>query len=184
MQPAAIIIGASTGIGLGIARLLNARGYRLGLAARRIELLREHAKVLSGVATVRALDLLEPESARTILQELFQELGRVDYLYISSGTGYLNRDLDWPPEDETIRVNSLGFAAVASAGFLRFMQQGHGHIVGITSMAALRGSADAPAYSASKAFASRYLKGCAIGLPGPGSRFTSRRRVPDSWTRR
>ncbi len=84
-MPGAIVIGASSGIGAALARRLSAQGYRVGLAARRGDLL------------------------------------------------------------ESVRAG-LPNAAV-------------GHLVGISSLAALRGGRAAPAYNASKAFVSNYLEG-------------------------
>ena len=94
----------------------------------------------------------------------------VDFVYLCAGTGHLNPDLRWKLEDETIRVNTLGFAALASAAMSFFLNQGHGHLIGITSVAAVRGSAAAPAYGATKAFQSHYLESLRLrarrsGLP-------------------
>lgn len=159
MSASAIIVGASSGIGLEIARACNARGLRLGLAARRGALLSAHAAELAHVAAVQPLDLSEPEAACVALDELFRVLAPVEFVYLCSGTGHNNPHLDWAPEDETIRVNAHGFAAIAGRALRHFVAQGHGHLVGITSVAAVRGSAMAPAYAASKAFASNYLEG-------------------------
>lgn len=93
------------------------------------------------------------------LESMFTHLAPVSFIYLVAGTGHLNPDLRWAPEEETIRVNALGFAALAACSLRLFLRQGHGHLVGISSIAALRGSATAPAYSASKAFASCYLQG-------------------------
>jgi short-subunit dehydrogenase len=82
----------------------------------------------------------------------------VDYVYLCAGTGHPNPNLLWKLEDETIRVNALGFAALASSAMSFFLKQGHGHLVGITSVAAVRGSSVAPAYGATKAFESHYLE--------------------------
>ena len=53
----------------------------------------------------------------------------------------------------------IGYAAMANIAFKYFWSQGKGHLVGISSIAAIRGSAEAPAYSASKAFVSNYMEG-------------------------
>jgi short-subunit dehydrogenase len=158
MSRNAIIVGASSGIGLEIARALAGRGYRIALAARRVELLRQHAAELPAVVSARKLDVADPAAVQTVLPELFSDLGTVDFLYLASGLGHVNPALEWAWEEETIRVNALGFAAVAAATFLQFLRQGQGHLIGITSVAAVRGSAMAPAYSATKSFAARYLE--------------------------
>lgn len=158
MPGSAIILGASSGIGLEIAKLLSAKGYRLGVAARRIDLLQAHAAADSRIASVRAIDLSR-EDATAVFSEMVAELGSVDMVVISSGTGHLNPALEWQLEEETIALNAMGFARIACAAIAVFEKQGHGHLVGISSIAALRGAGEAPAYGATKAFASRYLQG-------------------------
>ncbi len=157
MAGSAIIIGASSGIGLALAKELSARSYRIALAARRVELLTAHASEDPCVQLVRRMDLTEP-AAPGILEEMAAALGGVDLIIISSGTGHLNPDLTWEPEAETIETNVTGFTRLAIAAMHIFGKQGRGHLVGISSVAALRGAAEAPAYGASKAFMSRYLQ--------------------------
>jgi short-subunit dehydrogenase len=104
------------------------------------------------------MDISQPDDARKIFSEMLTELGRVDFIYLNAGTGYQNPDLHWDLEEETIRVNVLGFAALATAAWEFFLKQGHGHLIGITSVAAMRGSRIAPAYGASKAFDANLLE--------------------------
>lgn len=158
MSKRAIIIGASSGIGLELAKVLAARGYRLGIAARRLELLEAYAATDSKVASVRSLDLTRDDACE-VFSSMVAELGGVDLVIISSGTGFLNPELEWQLEEETIALNAMGFARMACAAMAVFEKQGQGHLVGISSIAALRGAGEAPAYGATKAFASRYLQG-------------------------
>jgi short-subunit dehydrogenase len=67
--------------------------------------------------------------------------------------------LDWLKEQHTLDVNVYGFCALAGLAYNYFAEQGHGHLVGISSIGALRGNPVAPAYNASKAFMSNYLEG-------------------------
>lgn len=83
-------------------------------------------------------------------------MGDVDLAVISSGVGYHNPDLEWTKDRETIAVNVLGFCAMANVMMRHFLTHGKGHLVGISSIAALRGSGS---YSASKAFVSNYMEG-------------------------
>lgn len=76
---------------------------------------------------------------------------------VAAGVGDLNFDLSWDMEGETIETNVLGFAAVANVAIKHFEERGAGHLVGLSSIAAIRGSAGAPAYGASKAFVCSYL---------------------------
>lgn len=155
----AIIIGASSGIGRELAIILSRAGYTMGLAARRRDLLNELQQQLPGRAYVRTIDLACPQEAITNLEELITSLGGLDLLVISSGTGFLNPDLEWDLERDTVAVNVAGFTAMATTAMRSFIRQGAGHLVGISSLAALRGGAEAPAYNASKAYVSNYLEG-------------------------
>jgi len=83
----------------------------------------------------------------------------VDIFVISSGVGFINQNLQWAYEKETIDVNVSGFVAMANVAMHHFLSKGSGHLVGISSIASIRGDGDAPAYNASKAFVSNYMEG-------------------------
>jgi short-subunit dehydrogenase len=154
----AIIIGASSGMGEALARLLSAQGYRVGLSARRMHLLAALQAGLPG-SMARQMDVGATDEAVGVFRELIAEMGGADIVVISAGTGFINPDLEWEKEKTTINVNVVGFAALANAAVKHFEERGRGHLVGISSVAAFIGSPDAPAYSASKAFVSNYLEG-------------------------
>ncbi len=161
----AIVVGASSGIGRALALRLAREGYVVGLTARRLPLLMELQAEIgrrgpgSAACPVRQMDVSDTARARAQLEELIAELGGVDLVVVNAGTGHVNPGLDWGPEAETIGVNVLGFAAMANVAYRHFVGRGAGHLVGISSIAALRGSGVAPAYNASKAFVSTYLDG-------------------------
>ena len=94
-----------------------------------------------------------------LLRELIAEMNGVDLFVISAGAGFINPGLDWQREKETIDINVSGFAAIANIAAEHLQSRGAGHIVGISSLAALRGGGESPAYNASKAFVSNYLEG-------------------------
>jgi short-subunit dehydrogenase len=154
----AVIIGASSGIGEALARQFAAAGWRLGLLARRLDRLEALAAEF-GTASARRIDLTNPEEAAAILERFLDEIGGADLIIISSGAGHLNPALDWAPERETLAVNVAGFAAAAQVAMRHFLARGRGHLVGITSIAALLGNANGAGYAASKAFQSVYLDG-------------------------
>jgi short-subunit dehydrogenase len=155
----AIIVGASSGIGRALAKQLASHGYIVGLAARRLALLEELQGEIGSGAFVKQIDVCDTSKAVLLLAELIREVGGIDLMVISAGTGHINPELEWPKEAETIAVNVTGFAAVANIAMQHFLQKGSGHLVNISSIAALRGSPQAPAYNASKAFESNYLDG-------------------------
>lgn len=93
------------------------------------------------------------------LQKLVDDLGGLDLLVLSSGTGKINPALDTEIERQTNAVNVTGFTAVADWAINYFDAQEYGHFAAITSVAAIRGSRFAPAYNASKAYQVNYLEG-------------------------
>jgi short-subunit dehydrogenase len=154
----AIIIGASSGIGEALAHQLNRDGWRLGLLARRLDRLEKIRQTLGPDTAVQYLDIAHDDATEDF-KAFVDKLGRVDLVIISSGTGHLNRNMDTGLDMDTLRVNVIGFMKMAQTAMRLFLKRGSGHLVGITSVAALRGNCDAAAYAASKAFQSVYLDG-------------------------
>ena len=155
----AIVIGATSGIGRELAVILSQHGYAVGIAGRRLNLLEELKSKLKTPTFIKQIDIsIVPDSMR-LLNELISEMGEVDLIVISSGVGYPNPDLLWEHEKNTIDVNVTGFTAMANVAFHHFKNIGRGHLVGISSIAAIFGHRSAPAYNASKAFVSNYLEG-------------------------
>ena len=155
----AIVIGASSGIGRALAKELGRHGYILGLASRRIELLRQLQKEISVPTYIKRIDVSQAEEAMALLQELIEEMKGLDLIVLNAGINTRNVNLEWSKEIETINVNISGFVACACVAVHHFLMQNSGHIVGISSIAALRGSSTSSVYSASKAFVSNYLQG-------------------------
>lgn len=154
----AIVIGASSGIGRALARVLAEHGYSVGLVARRTDLLSELARQLPTPSFVKAIDVARADQARQQLRELIDEMSDVELFVLNAGIGFVNPQLDWERERDTIDVNVSGFAATANVAVEHLQWRGSGQIVGISSIAALRGNRAAPAYNASKAFISNYLE--------------------------
>ena len=159
MNKKAVIIGASSGIGKELARVFSTHGFTVGLTARRVELLKELQKELPTTSFIKHMDLNEITSSIRALQELLDEMGDVEIIVINSGTGHDNPILEWEKEKPSIDVNIMGFTAMAVAATNYFIKKEKGHLVGISSVAAIRPFRLCPAYGASKAFISFYLKG-------------------------
>lgn len=155
----AIVIGASSGIGRELAKVLSQNNYIVGLVGRRTELLSELQREIPTKTYTKRIDVARTTEAINLLEELIQEMGGMDVIILSSGVGFINPDLIWEQEKETIDINVSGFVAVANVVFKHFCKQGSGQIVGMSSIAAIRGNCDSPAYNASKAFVSNYLEG-------------------------
>ncbi|MDO3644255.1 SDR family NAD(P)-dependent oxidoreductase [Mucilaginibacter sp. L3T2-6] len=155
----AIVVGASSGIGHQLAVLLAANNYKVGITGRRDQLLLNLQSTNPAHFIVSVFDATDVAGIPQYLNQLTKELGGLDLLVLSSGTGKINEVLDGRIEQDTNALNVAGFTEIADWAFKFFQEQAFGHFVGITSIAGLRGSGQAPAYFASKAYQISYLEG-------------------------
>ena len=153
----AIIVGASSGIGLEVAKLLLADGWHIGIAARREEALLELKKTAPERVEVMAIDITHPDASERLLT-LVRQLGGMDLYFHSSGIGKQNRTLEPDIELQTMDTNAIGFTRMIGTAYRYFAEQGKGHIAAITSIAGTKGLGPAPAYSATKALQATYLQ--------------------------
>jgi len=155
----AIIIGASSGIGKGLAKLLTENNYIVGITGRNEKLLDELKKINPKSFVVKIFDVTDTKISILKLEELTSELGGLDLLILSSGTGDLNETLDFEIERKIIDLNVTGFTNIIDWAFNYFEKQNFGHLVAITSVAGIRGSRQAPSYNATKSYQINYLEG-------------------------
>lgn len=154
-----IIIGTSSGIGRALAKKFSAEGYIVGLTGRSLDNLKALQDELPEKSLVQVIDLRDPREAIHSLGNLIMLLHGLDLFVINAGVLFPNESYQWQLEEEMIRVNALGFAAVANVAVNYFSKKKSGCLVGISSVACHRGSGRSPAYNASKAFVSNYLEG-------------------------
>ena len=156
-------MGATSGIGQEVARLLAANGYEVGIAGRRKERLVQMAQATPGIVAHRQIDVTK-EDAPTELHKLIEELGGMDLYVHSSGIGWENVALDPDKELKTVETNAMGFVRMVSAAYNWFAKQRasskerKARIACITSIARTRGLGAAPAYSATKRMQAHYLE--------------------------
>lgn len=155
----AIIVGATSGIGRELAKLLSNNNYIVGITGRRTNLLEEIKSENPTSYFIKTLDITDTEQTEQRLNELKKEIGGLDLLILSSGIGDLNHNLDFEIEKRTIETNVLGFTLITNWAFNYFEEQKSGHLVAISSVGGLRGSRQAPAYNATKSFQMNYLEG-------------------------
>jgi short-subunit dehydrogenase len=154
----AVVIGATSGIGREVAKILAENNYHVGITGRRVELLESLKKERAESFVCKSFDVTDTKVAIESCEELINELGGLDLLIISSGIGELNKHLDYEIEKKAIDLNIIGFTAICDWSFKYFENQKHGHITAITSIAGLRGSSLAPAYSATKSYQIKYME--------------------------
>lgn len=154
----AIVVGASSGIGKNLAKILAHHGYEVGLVARRLGLLEELQREISTKTYIKQIDISRIPEAIDQVDALIKEMGHIDLFICNAAIGFINPELEWKKEEEVIDVNVRGFSAMSNVAMRYFLAQGKGHLVGISSLGALRGNRLMPAYNASKAFISNYLE--------------------------
>lgn len=155
-----IIIGGTSGMGHELAHIYVSKGARVGVSGRRAELLNDMVQQNSSIVT----ECFDVVGEKTIehLNALIKKNGGVDILVYSAGCGDVSDTLSWEIDKATVDANVNAFINIMNYMYRYFETQGQGHLVTISSVAALRGNSWSPAYSASKAFQSTYFEGLAI----------------------
>lgn len=154
----AIVIGGTSGIGRGLAEKLVENNWTVGITGRRTELLSEIQTSSDNQILIQEHDIKDLSTSDEKMESLFLQLKTVDLVIVSSGISELNQELDWKIENDVIQTNVNGIAKVYEFVFSKFKKQGYGHLVGISSIASVRGNRYCPSYSASKAFQANYLE--------------------------
>ena len=158
-MPNAIIVGCATGMGKASAIRLAGKGYRLGLADCQVDLLDAYAKELPADVFTCKINVAHHIEAREQLGVLIERIGGVDLFIYCVGIRH-DKTQSWESENELYQVNAIGFAALTHFIFNYFRDNKMmGHIVGLTSILAMRGVDFATPYCASKFFMRGYLQG-------------------------
>ena len=168
-QPAkvAIVTGAAHGIGLATADALAAKGYKVGRIDR-------DAIAGEAFASARA-DVTDAEAVKKSVADIESQLGPTDVLVACAGVGSLTQvpNLDTSSFRKMLEVNVLGVAHAIDAVLPGMIARGQGHLVGISSVAGMRGMPWMASYSASKAAVWAYLEALRPALKRRGIRITT-----------
>ena len=121
MAKKAIVMGATSGIGMEVAKLLAAKGWQVGIAGRRIERLQALISQ-GGITCYQQIDVTSPDAPAQLL-ELIDKLGGMDLYFHSSGIGWQNNSLDIEKEIKTLETNGLGFTRMVDTAFNWFAAQ-------------------------------------------------------------
>ena len=170
------LTGASSGIGEALARHYASEGATLGLVARRADRLESLKSSLGAPAEVYPCDVRDAAALAGACARFMSRHGAPDIVIANAGISIGN--LTEFAEDlevmrEILEVNVLGMANTFQPFVAPLRARGSGSLVGIASVAGLRGLPGATAYSASKAAAIRYLEGLRVELRGSGVRVTT-----------
>ena len=168
-----VIVGATSGIGLEVAKLCIREGWRVGAAGRREEALEALRATAPEQVETEPLDITR-DDAPGQLARLIDKLGGMDIYLHCSGIGKRNTGLLPEIELDTLRTNGEGFVRMVTAAFGYFRANGGGHLAVISSIAGTKGLGSAPAYSATKRMQNTYIDALAqlAHMEKLGIRFT------------
>jgi len=168
-----MITGASSGIGRGLAVELARQGAKIGLVARRAEVVAEVVREIESVgsqALALPADVQDAASLLAAAEKLRDEFGPVDVLIANAGIGP-TRDaatIDAQEIAGVIQVNVIGASNSAAAVIPQMVERGSGQLVIISSLAAYRGLPKSAAYCASKAAVSAFFESLRLDLAPRG----------------
>jgi short-subunit dehydrogenase len=168
-----MITGASSGIGRGLAIELGARGAKVGLVARRSDVLSDVVKEVQsngGEAIAWPADVRSAESIRAAAETLREKLGPIDVLIANAGIGPTRDAARFDPAEvaEVMNINVVGASNSVAAVLPEMLAAGRGQLVVMSSLAAYRGLPKSAAYCASKAAVSSFFESLRLDLEPKG----------------
>lgn len=173
MSRVALITGASSGFGRGLAVRLARKGWSVGLAARRVDRLEEVAaqvEAAGGRAVVCPCDVADRDQVLAAAARCAEALGPVDLLFVSAGVDWGTRvtRLDGAEVAEVVRINFLGAVYAVEAVLPSMLERNAGHLVAVGSLAGYGGLPHTAAYSASKAALDKFFESLRLDLRATG----------------
>ena len=169
--PTVFITGASSGIGESLARLYAARGFQVGLVARRKQYLDRLAVELNPTPAIYALDVRDAAGLKQAANDFISRFGVPRIVIANAGVsrGTLTEiEDDLQIFQETFDINIMGMVNTFHPFITPMREAGAGTLVGIASVAGFRGIPGGGAYSASKAAAIKYCESLRVELRGTG----------------
>lgn len=175
------ITGASSGIGQALAKHYAAASKTksdviIGLAARRLDALETLQHSLPATTAIYPLDVRDASALEKAAEDFIKRFGAPDIVIanagVSAGTLTENKS-DLATFKGIIDINLIGMVSTFQPFIKAMKQAGKGSLVGIASVAGVRGLPGAGAYSASKAAAITYLEGLRVELAPSGLHVTT-----------
>jgi short-subunit dehydrogenase len=166
-----VITGASSGIGLALARHYLKRGATIAALARRGDLLQALSAEFPGQVFCYALDVRDSSAIQHAANDFITRAGVPDIVIANAGISAGNlteyaQDID--AFQQVMDINVLGIVKTFQPFVAAMRAARHGTLVGIASVAGFRGLPGASAYSASKAAAISFLESLRVELHGSG----------------
>ncbi|HLK63961.1 MAG TPA: SDR family oxidoreductase [Bryobacteraceae bacterium] len=168
-KPAALVTGASSGIGATFARRLARDGYRLIVVARRRERLESLARELGNAESLTA-DLTNDEQLARVEDRIAQE-PRLELLVNNAGFGTVGRFFEIPVEgqDQMHRLHVMATMRLSHAALRAMVPRGRGAVINVSSVAGFGNSPKNVSYCATKAWMNCFTEGLNLDLKSAGS---------------
>ncbi len=169
-RPAALITGASAGIGKTFARRLAEHGFDLVLVARRGPRLEELARELPGETRCLAADLATEEGLRAT-EAVIAETSALELLVNNAGFGTLGRfwETDLAGQETMHRLHVMAALRLTRAALIGMTARNRGGVINVSSVAAFAQSEGNVSYCATKAWMNSFTEGLELELRGAGS---------------
>jgi len=172
-----VVTGASSGIGLAIAKALGAEGANVVLSGRKRQPMDEAAKAISSdgaKAVVRQSDVRDEKQMAELIDSAVAEFGKLDIMVNNAGVNPFDNVLEGDVQKwrDTLETNVIGLALGCREAY-RVMKGKGGHIVNVTSVAARYAEPDDPMYAASKHAAGALTESLRLALQGKNIRMTA-----------
>ena len=153
-----IVFGATSGIGKSLTEIFLKKGCNVAITGRRLEKLEAIKKLYPKQVLVKQNDIQDVVEVEKVFHEIVVAFKTIDLVIQSSGVGFVNPQLKWELQEQTIHTNVLGCTKLYALAYQLFKKQQFGHLVGISSIASIRGNRSAPDYFASKSYQKAYLE--------------------------
>ncbi|TMG08134.1 MAG: SDR family oxidoreductase [Chloroflexi bacterium] len=172
-----VVTGASSGIGLAIAKALGAEGANVVLSGRKRQPMDEAAKAISSdgaKAVVRQSDVRDEKQMAELIDSAVAEFRKLDIMVNNAGVNPFDNVLEGDVQKwrDTLETNVIGLALGCREAY-RVMKGRGGHIVNVTSVAARYAEPDDPMYAASKHAAGALTESLRLALQGKNIRMTA-----------
>lgn len=175
----ALVTGASSGIGWELAKELARPGTKVGLVARRGDLLDRIAaeiRTAGGIAETAIADVTERVATVSALRNLQERLGPVDLLIANAGFGsttFVEPTMNVETLETMYKVNVFGVLYSIEAVLPGMLERGRGHLVAVSSLGSYKGLPGESGYTSSKAAVNNLMEGFRIQLRPRGIHVTT-----------
>lgn len=157
----ALVTGASSGIGRGLAVWLARRGVRVYAAARRIDALNQLQNEVGANIVPLQIDCSKADDTEARVRQLDEECAGLDLVVANAGVGeaITAKRINWAAVHQMLNVNVMGATATLLGALPKMIERRRGHLVGISSLSAFAAPSRLCAYGASKTYLAAFLEG-------------------------